>query len=132
MKAWIKRQIPSLNASDFLPVAIEATKGAIVLGNPSTPQLLVAEFRRADGTFGVVKVYRLASSTGGTECLPKARSQYDIHKQMISFTFQQALIRYVNNDDYQDPMMTTGKMVDEHIIKSRFVPCHLLHFSPSQ
>jgi hypothetical protein len=53
---WIKRQLPYLDPKDLLPVAIEATNSAIICGNPSTPQLLVSEFRKAEGTYGLVPV----------------------------------------------------------------------------
>lgn len=53
---WLRRQLPNLDPKDLLPLGVEVTTGAIVLGNPSTPSLLVAEFRTATGTFGVVAV----------------------------------------------------------------------------
>lgn len=53
---WIKSQLPTLEITDFLPVSIEVEKGAILCGNVSTPNLLVAEFKSAEGTFGVVPV----------------------------------------------------------------------------
>lgn len=53
---WLKKQLPNLDPKDLLPLGIEVTTGAIVLGNPSTPSLLVAEFHTATGTFGVVAV----------------------------------------------------------------------------
>src|SRR6202042_1277483 len=96
----------------LLPIGIEATKGAIVCGNGSTPSLLVAEFSKAEGTFGIVQ----------------ARSKFDLHKQILSFKFQKALIRYVENDQFQNPMTTIGRIVQEHIEASRFVfgACFLL------
>jgi hypothetical protein len=114
---WFKRQLPSLDPKDLLPVGIEATKGAIVCGNGSTPSLLVAEFSKAEGTFGIVQ----------------ARSKFDLHKQILSFKFQKALIRYVENDQFQNPMTTTGRIVQEHMEASRFVfgAGHLLsNFNP--
>jgi hypothetical protein len=51
----------------------------------------------------------------------QARSKYDLHKQILSLKFQQALIRYVQNEEFQDPMFTTGRMVDEHIKGSQYV-----------
>lgn len=53
---WIKRQLPSLDPKDLLPVGMEITKGAITCGNNSTPNLLIAEFQRSEGTFGLVEV----------------------------------------------------------------------------
>jgi hypothetical protein len=52
----MKHQLPNLDPMDLLPVGIEVTKGAITCGNSSTPNLLVAEFQKTRGTFGVVEV----------------------------------------------------------------------------
>jgi len=60
--SWIKRQLPNLDPKDLLPLGIEIVKGAIVCGNPSTPNLMVAEFQRSDGTFGVIRVTLLKPS----------------------------------------------------------------------
>lgn len=53
---WFQRQLPSLDPKDMLPLGIEIQTGAIILGNPSTPNLLVAEFGNALGTYGIVPV----------------------------------------------------------------------------
>lgn len=53
---WMKKQMPKLDPRELLPLGIDATRGVIVLGNPSTPSLLVAEFHQADGGFGIVPV----------------------------------------------------------------------------
>lgn len=53
---WVRRQLPTLDPKDLLPLGIEVTKGAIICGNPSTPNLLVAEFGRTEGMFGIVQV----------------------------------------------------------------------------
>lgn len=54
--AWFRQQLPNLDPKDLLPIGIEVTEGSIICGNTSTPSLLVAEFRRSSGTFGVVPV----------------------------------------------------------------------------
>ena len=41
---------------ETLPVEIQVTRGAVVVGNKSTPSLLIAGFRSALGTCGAVKV----------------------------------------------------------------------------
>jgi hypothetical protein len=112
---WLKRQLPSLDPKDLLPIGIDATQGAIVCGNGSTPDLLVAEFSQAHGTFGIVQ----------------ARSKFDFYKQILSFKFQKALIRCVENEEFQNSMTTTGRVVQEHLEASRFVsnPCFLLRHS---
>lgn len=54
--AWFRHQLPTLNPKDLLPLGIDIQTGAIILGNPSTPNLLVAEFQDALGTFGIATV----------------------------------------------------------------------------
>ncbi|KAJ7251502.1 hypothetical protein B0H12DRAFT_1296299 [Mycena haematopus] len=90
---WVRRQLPTLDPKDLLPLGIEVTKGAIICGNPSTPNLLVAEFRRTEGMFGIVQ----------------SRSKYDLYKQLLHLSFQQPMIRYVQNEDYRGPMVATGE-----------------------
>lgn len=53
---WVKHQLPNLDPKDLLPLGIEVIKGTIICGNASTPNLLVAEFQRTEGTFGIVEV----------------------------------------------------------------------------
>ncbi|KAG6849567.1 hypothetical protein H0H93_007348 [Arthromyces matolae] len=93
--------MPSLDPKDLLPLGIEITKGAITCGNNSTPNLLVAEFRRSEGTFGLIQ----------------ARSKLDLYKQSLLMSFQQAVVRYVNNDNYVDPMTSMGELVHGRIVQ---------------
>lgn len=53
---WLKLQLPNFDPKNLLPMGIEATKGAIICGNASTPSLLVAEFSKVEGTYGIVQV----------------------------------------------------------------------------
>lgn len=53
---WFRQQLPSLDPKDMLPLGIDIQTGAIIVGNSSTPNLLVAEFRNALGTYGIVPV----------------------------------------------------------------------------
>jgi hypothetical protein len=59
--AWVKRQLPNLDPKDLLPLGIEVIKGAIICGNSSTPNLLVAEAQRTEGTFGIVEVRSISN-----------------------------------------------------------------------
>ncbi len=54
--AWLREQLPVLDPKELLPLGIQVSKGAIICGNGSTPNLLVAEFNVCQGTFGVTKV----------------------------------------------------------------------------
>lgn len=54
--AWIRIQLPQLDPKDLLPLGIDVERGVIIIGNPSTPSLLVAEFRHAVGNYGALPV----------------------------------------------------------------------------
>jgi len=58
--AWVGQQLPNLDPKDLLPLGIDIQTGAIILGNQSTPELLVAEFQHAFGTYGIVTVSGLS------------------------------------------------------------------------
>lgn len=53
---YFRRQLPTLDPKDLLPLGINVQTGAIILGNPSTPNLLVAEFHSALGTYSTSPV----------------------------------------------------------------------------
>ncbi|KAF9241526.1 hypothetical protein BU15DRAFT_87119 [Melanogaster broomeanus] len=112
---WIKRQLPYLDPKDLLPISIEVLKLAIVCGNSSTPNFLVAECHRADGTFGIVR----------------ARSKCDLYKQLLNFKFQNTLIHLVENEDYQGTMAHIGHSVRvraESSIYADHIPLTYLSF----
>ena len=54
--AWSRGQLPNFDPKDLLPVSLEVSKGAILIGNAAAPTLLVAEFQRSEGTYGIVAV----------------------------------------------------------------------------
>ncbi|KAJ7072266.1 hypothetical protein C8F01DRAFT_1205872 [Mycena amicta] len=98
---WIRQELPTLDPKDLLPVGIEVTKGAIICGNPSTPNLLVAEFKRTEGMFGIVQ----------------SRSKHDLYKQLLHLSLQQAIIRYVQNENYRGSMTVTGELLQPPLKK---------------
>jgi hypothetical protein len=53
---WLRGQLPDLDVKNLLPFSFEGVNGGIVCGNMATPNILVAEFSRADGIFGTVPV----------------------------------------------------------------------------
>ncbi|KAF4598557.1 hypothetical protein EYR38_006961 [Pleurotus pulmonarius] len=79
---WFNRQLPNLDPKDLLPLGIDVTKGVIIIGNKSTPNLLLAEFEHTGGIFGVVQ----------------SRSKHDLYKQVLDLKFQGALVRYSKYD----------------------------------
>ncbi|KAF9268932.1 hypothetical protein L218DRAFT_892586 [Marasmius fiardii PR-910] len=100
--AWFKQQLPTLDPKDLLPLAIEVTKGAIICGNSSTPSLLVVEFQRAVGTFGITQ----------------SRSQFDHYKQMLSLSFIHVVVRLKENTNYHETMTATGEAVNNYLDNS--------------
>ena len=56
MLEWVRSQLPRIEFKDLLPISMEVEKGAIICGNASAPNLLVAEYKKAEGTYGVVPV----------------------------------------------------------------------------
>ncbi|KAI6157760.1 hypothetical protein BKA82DRAFT_130576 [Pisolithus tinctorius] len=92
---WVKRQMPYVDPKALLPVSIEAFKFSITCGNPSTPSLMIAECHRTNGTFGIVP----------------ARSKCDLYKQLLNLRFQSAVIRLVENPDYQGAMPDIGHYI---------------------
>ncbi|CAL1706934.1 unnamed protein product [Somion occarium] len=97
--SWIHAQLPNLDPRDLLPVGLEASTAAITCGNPSTPNLLVVEFSKASGTYGIVP----------------ARSKHDLYKQVLNLTFRDASICYVDNNNYQGNMSEEGRKVRNSI-----------------
>lgn len=88
---WLKAQLPNLDPKELLPLGLSIRTGAIILGNPSTPNLLVVEFQNAAGTFGIVSVgfslYFLFTSRCDYHYLPYASldpSLTSISKSLIS------------------------------------------------
>ena len=53
---WIYRQLPDLDYKEALPIGFEIIRGAITLGNDSTPNILIGNFKKATGTFGLQPV----------------------------------------------------------------------------
>lgn len=63
-----------------------------MLGNRSTPSLIVAGFQTALGTCGALD----------------SRSVYDYYKQVYQFTFSKPKIVFRKNHDYDSPMAEHG------------------------
>ncbi|KAL1748805.1 hypothetical protein HDZ31DRAFT_59984 [Schizophyllum fasciatum] len=92
---WLKEQLPSLDFNDVLPLGVDITKGLIIAGNHATPNLLVAEYSKADGWYGTTQ----------------ARSKLDLYRQNTTLHFHSPVIRFVQNEDYAQPMEKIGEAV---------------------
>ncbi|EMD37359.1 hypothetical protein CERSUDRAFT_114033 [Gelatoporia subvermispora B] len=96
---WVHMQLPKLDPKELLPISFEATKAAIICGNGSTPNLLVAELSKAEGTYGIVE----------------ARSKFDQYKQMLNVKLHNPSVWLMKNEDYHEHMNDTGRKVHQHL-----------------
>ncbi|GJE95456.1 hypothetical protein PsYK624_116400 [Phanerochaete sordida] len=110
--AGVRRQLPSLDPKDLLPIGIEVAKGAIIIGNRSTPELLVAEFRSTRGTYGIVP----------------ARSRYDQYKQVMQLTFQNTLVSFAENKQYEGSMTEMGEKLHANVQRSETQPLRIFSY----
>ncbi|KAL8920220.1 MAG: hypothetical protein Q9208_006385 [Pyrenodesmia sp. 3 TL-2023] len=74
----------------LLPMKIECSKGAVVMGNPKTQSILTAKF---DGITGHVDAHRTRT--------------VDLYKQMFEFEFVHPVIAMKPNHDYNNPQSPT-------------------------
>ena len=75
----------------FLPVHIECTKAAVVLGNENTKSVLITKVDRASGEIDATKSTAL-----------------DQYKQLINFSFEHPVIQMKPNDDYKEDQTTAA------------------------
>jgi hypothetical protein len=99
----IKDEMPHLDPLDLLPLGFDIKKGAIIIGNPSTPSILVAEFAESSGTYGITE----------------SRSRFDLYKQLLDMKFDSVSIRMENNADYEESMVQTGESVHKETSSSK-------------
>ncbi|KAI0645908.1 hypothetical protein C8Q79DRAFT_910949 [Trametes meyenii] len=96
---WLQHQLPNLDPKDLFPISLEVVKGAITIGNASTPSLLAAQFQRAEGTYGIVE----------------SRSKHDFYKQVLNVKLQSPSVSYVENDNYTNTMAEIGRRTQDHV-----------------
>lgn len=100
----------------MLPISIEVSKGAFIIGNHSTPTLLTAEFLRSEGTYGIVPVSHFLFAQGPTRLTPlQSRSKHDLYKQVVNLKFRDATIRYVDNTRHESSMSIAGERLHSNI-----------------
>ncbi|KAK4047646.1 Macrophage colony-stimulating factor 1 receptor [Microbotryomycetes sp. JL201] len=84
---------------EALPIDIRCKTGSIVLGNPSTPTILIAGFHSVSGTYSAAK----------------SRSRFDSYKEVYRMKFTQPRIVHRTNPDYQKPMTECGQRTLEEL-----------------
>lgn len=122
---WFQQQLPNLDPKDLLPISLEVLKGAITIGNASTPNLLAAEFQRGEGTYGIVDVglFRIPSATiCANNSICQSRSRHDHYKSVFNFKFHTPSVSYVENENYTFPMTEIGRRTHEHVNRSDTTP----------
>lgn len=82
---------------ESLPIEVHVNRGSVVLGNRSTPSLLIAGFKSAVGTCGAVD----------------SRSRFDLYKQVYQFSFAKPRIVFRKNHDYEGPMIQHGERMQK-------------------
>ncbi|RAL66154.1 hypothetical protein DID88_005826 [Monilinia fructigena] len=75
----------------FLPLHVECTKAALVLGNENTKSVLIVKTDKAEG-----------------ELDASASTKLDQYKQLINFRFEHPVIQMQPNDDYKEDQTTTA------------------------
>ncbi|ESZ98703.1 hypothetical protein SBOR_0941 [Sclerotinia borealis F-4128] len=78
----------------FLPVHVECSKAALVLGNENTKTVLIAKMDKAEG-----------------ELDASASTELDQYKQLINFRFEHPVIQMQPNDDYKEDQTTTASRI---------------------
>ncbi|TDL24302.1 hypothetical protein BD410DRAFT_116796 [Rickenella mellea] len=99
--SWLRRQLPYLDPKNLLPFSFDATKAAIICGNNSTENLLMAQFTTARGTYGIVQ----------------SRSKFDLYKQLLRVGFENVFMSCIDNQDYWNSVPSIGKDVQRHLEK---------------
>ncbi|PQE21427.1 Fermentation associated protein [Rutstroemia sp. NJR-2017a BBW] len=96
----------------FLPVHIDCTKAALVLGNENTRSVLIAKADKASGEL---------DASGSTHL--------DQYKQIINFTFEHPVVQMKPNDDYKEDQLVSASRIkrgvpDQAESKTRHVHTH--------
>ncbi|KAM0754575.1 hypothetical protein T439DRAFT_352583 [Meredithblackwellia eburnea MCA 4105] len=87
---------------ELFPIDILCKTGSIILGNPSTANILIAGFDKASGALSAVK----------------PRSPLDKFKDVYHFTFEQPKIVFRSNPDYTEGQVKHGEKTLEKMGKN--------------
>jgi hypothetical protein len=82
---------------NLLPVQVVGKKGAIFLGNTTTPSIVVAQFVQAD----------LAADAA------ESRSKFDLYKMTYNCTFTRPTVQIKTNIDYKETLLARASHVVE-------------------
>ncbi|KIM31189.1 hypothetical protein M408DRAFT_327476 [Serendipita vermifera MAFF 305830] len=99
--SWLLSFAPTFDLNDLLPIALEAKRGAIVLGNASMPTIFTVRFGTGDGTYNI----------------GPSRSRFDEYKQCYTFDFRGVHISADDNPDHVATMVNDGKRIHEQFAR---------------
>ncbi|KAG8685430.1 hypothetical protein FRC09_014744, partial [Ceratobasidium sp. 395] len=91
-------RMPEINFNEILPVGLVIRKGALTIGNDSTPSILIMDLAGGNGTYGV----------------SQSRSKLDEYKVIYDIQFDKVKIITRTNPDYRKRMLDRGKEILEH------------------
>ncbi|KAG9100753.1 hypothetical protein FS749_013050 [Ceratobasidium sp. UAMH 11750] len=92
--------MPEINFNEILPVGLVIRKGALTIGNDSTPSILILDLAGGNGTYGV----------------SQSRSKLDEYKVIYDIQFDKVKIVTRTNPDYRKRMLDRGKEIHEHLV----------------
>ncbi|QRV79612.1 fermentation-like protein [Ceratobasidium sp. AG-Ba] len=98
-KAVWRLRMPEVDFNEILPVGLVIRKGALTIGNDSTPSILIMDLAGGNGTYGV----------------SQSRCNLDEYKVMYDIQFDKVKIITRANPDYSGRMLDRGKDIHEHI-----------------
>ncbi|KAJ5928488.1 hypothetical protein N7466_007444 [Penicillium verhagenii] len=85
---------PVSNLLELLPVKLDCTKGAIVMGNENTRSVLTTTFDGATGNIAACKAGSL-----------------DLYRQLFSFKFKHPVVQMRPNPDFKQTQLATAKVL---------------------
>lgn len=85
---------PVSNMLELLPVKLDCTKGAIVMGNEHTRSVLTTTFDGATGNIAACKA-----------------GPFDLYRQLFSFQFKHPVIQMRPNPDFKQTQLATAKVL---------------------
>ncbi|CAE6514246.1 unnamed protein product [Rhizoctonia solani] len=98
-KAVWRARMPEIDFNEILPVGLEFRKSALVIGNDSTPSILIMDIAKGSGSYGV----------------SQSRSKFDEYKQIYDIQLGQVKLITRTNPDYRKGMIDRGDEVLEHL-----------------
>ncbi|EIW72981.1 hypothetical protein TREMEDRAFT_42131 [Tremella mesenterica DSM 1558] len=86
---------------EALPMDIRISTGSLVLGSDATPMVLIADFKKAQGTLNVTE----------------SRSICDLYKLEMDMSFEKPHVLMRTNVDYSGPLLAHGRKAYDELLK---------------